>query len=114
MIKKNAFLATNEYYTYNAPFWQNRQKITYYQIPGKNSSHTQKKLQRRNIFVYAEPQGRHSHWPSRSHDPKGLISLALGSWRWGGGEEVPGRVGGGMGTGNERERGGIFFTADLC
>ncbi len=24
-------------------------------------------------------------WPRRSQDPKGPISLALGSWRWGGG-----------------------------
>ncbi len=41
---------------------------------------------------------------------KGPISLALGSWRCGG--RYCG--GGGMGTGNEREGGGIFFTADLC
>ena len=41
---------------------------------------------------------------------KGPISLALGSWRWGGGYGG----GGGMGTGNEREGGGVFFTADLC
>ena len=61
-------------------------------------------------IAYAVRQGHHSHWPRRSHDPKGPISLALGSWRWGGGYGG----GGGMGTGNEREGGGVFFTTDLC
>ncbi len=36
-------------------------------------------------IAYAVQQGRQGHWPRRSHDPKGPISLALGSWRWGGG-----------------------------
>jgi hypothetical protein len=60
-------------------------------------------------IAYAVRQGRHSHWPRRSHDPKGPISLVLGSWCWDGGYK-----GEGMGTGNEGEGGGIFFTADLC
>jgi hypothetical protein len=30
------------------------------------------------------------------------------------GTGVVGTVGGGMGTGNERNGGGVFFTADLC
>jgi hypothetical protein len=61
--------------------------------------------------TYAVRQGRPCHWPRRSHDPKGPgpIPLALGSWRWGGGEEVPGRVGGGMGTRNEGEGGWRIF-----
>jgi hypothetical protein len=58
---------------------------------------------------YTVRQGRHNHWPRRSHDPKGPISLVLGSWCWDGGYK-----GEGMGTGNEGEGGGIFFTADLC
>ena len=42
---------------------------------------------------------------SKRPDIIGPGQLALGWWvRWGGG----------MGTGNEREGGGIFFTADLC
>ena len=42
---------------------------------------------------------------SRRPDIIGTGQLALGWWvRWGGG----------MGTGNEREGGGVFFTADLC
>jgi hypothetical protein len=45
------------------------------------------------IGTDAVRQGHHSHWPRRSHDPKGPLSLALGSWRWGGG------YGGGEGWG---------------
>ncbi len=48
--------------------------------------------------------GRGGHRIQRS-DIIGPGQLALGWWvRWGGG----------MGTGNEREGGGVFFTADLC
>ena len=38
----------------------------------------------RNGFLCFAP-GTPRHWPRRSQDPKGPISLALGSWRWGGG-----------------------------
>jgi hypothetical protein len=42
---------------------------------------------------------------SKRPDIIGPGQLALGWWvRWGGG----------MGTGSEREGGGVFFTADLC
>ncbi len=42
---------------------------------------------------------------SKRPDIIGPGQLALGWWvRWGGG----------MGTGREREGGGVFFTADLC
>ncbi len=42
---------------------------------------------------------------SKRPDIIGSGQLALGWWvRWGGG----------MGIGNERERGGVFFTGDLC
>jgi hypothetical protein len=60
----------------------------------------------RNGFLSCAP-GTPRHWPRRSQDPKGPISLALGSWRWGGGYGG----GGGMGTGNERGGGGwrIFY-----
>jgi hypothetical protein len=54
--------------------------------------------------------GMPRHWPRRSQDPKGPISLALGSWRWGGGYGG----GEGWGLGGEREGGGVFFTTDLC
>jgi hypothetical protein len=37
----------------------------------------------RNVFLCLEP-GTPRHWLRRSQDPKGPISLALGSWRWGG------------------------------
>jgi hypothetical protein len=47
--------------------------------------------------------GTPCHWPRRSLDPKGPISLALGS------AGVVGTAGGGMETRNEREGVGIFF-----
>ncbi len=43
--------------------------------------------------------GTPRHWPRRSQDPK-----AQYHWPWAVGAGVVGMVGGGMGTGNERER----------
>jgi hypothetical protein len=40
---------------------------------------------RNGMDSYALHPGRSRHWPRRSQDPKGLISLALGSWCWGDG-----------------------------
>ena len=42
------------------------------------------------------------------------IQKARYHWPWSVGAGVVGMVGGGMGTGSEREGGGVFFTADLC
>ncbi len=42
------------------------------------------------------------------------IQKAQYHWPWAVGAGVVGTVGGGMGTGSEREGGGVFFTADLC
>ncbi len=56
---------------------------------------------------YALRQGRHAIGRG------GLrIQKARYHWPWAVGAGV--RWGGGMGTGNEREGGGVFFTADLC
>jgi hypothetical protein len=58
---------------------------------------------------YALRQGRHAIGPGghriQRPDIIGSGQLALG-WRV--------RWGGGIGTGSEREGGGVFFTADLC
>jgi hypothetical protein len=43
-----------------------------------------------------------------------LIQKARYHWPWAVGAGVVGTVGGGMGTVNEGEGGGVFFTADLC
>jgi hypothetical protein len=43
-----------------------------------------------------------------------MIQKAGYHWPWAVGAGVVGTVGGGMGTGNEGEGGGVFFTADLC
>ena len=43
-----------------------------------------------------------------------MIQKARYHWPWAVGAGVVGTVGGGMGTGSEREGGGVFFTADLC
>jgi len=43
-----------------------------------------------------------------------MIQKAQYHWLWAVGAGVVGTVGGGIGTGNEREGGGVFFTADLC
>ena len=60
-------------------------------------------------IAYAVRQGRHSHWPRRSHDPKGPISLALVSWRWGAG------YGGGEGWGlGVKGRGVAYFLPQIC
>ncbi len=42
------------------------------------------------------------------------IQKARYHWPGSVGARVVGAVGGGMGTGSEREGGGVFFTADLC
>jgi hypothetical protein len=60
-------------------------------------------------IAYAVLQGRHSHWPRRSHDQKGQLSLALGSWRWGGG--YGGREGWGLGM---KGRGVAYFLPQTC
>jgi hypothetical protein len=53
--------------------------------------------------------GTPRHWPRRSQDPKGPISLALGSWRWGGG------YGGGEGWGLGVKGGGVaYFLRQTC
>ncbi len=53
--------------------------------------------------------GTPRHWPRRSQDPKGPISLALGSWRWGGG------YGGGEGWGlGMKGRGLAIFLPKTC
>ena len=62
----------------------------------------------RNVFLCFEP-GTPRHWLRRSQDPKRRYH-----WPWAVGAGVVGTVGGGMGTGSEREGGGVFFTADLC
>jgi hypothetical protein len=54
-------------------------------------------------------QGRHAI--GRGGD---RIQKARYHWPWAVGARVLGTVGGGMGTGSEREGGGVFFTADLC
>jgi hypothetical protein len=61
-----------------------------------------------NGFLCFAP-GTARHWPRRSQDLK-----ARYHWLWAVGAGVVGAVGGGMGTGSEKEGGGVFFTADLC
>ncbi len=60
-----------------------------------------------NRFLCCVP-GTPCYWPRRSQDPKGPISLALGSWRWGGG------YGGGEGWGlGMKGRGWRIFEMSL-
>ena len=65
--------------------------------------------ERNGMDSYALRQGRHAIGRGGHR-----IQKARYHWPWAGGAGVVGTVGGGMGTGNEREGGGVFFTADLC
>ncbi len=58
---------------------------------------------------YALRQGRHAIGRGGHRIQKGRYY-----WPWAVGAGVVSMVVGGMETGNEREGGGIFFTADLC
>jgi hypothetical protein len=62
----------------------------------------------RNGFLCFAPRTTR-HWPRRSQDPKGPISLALRSWHWGGG------YGGGEGWGlGVKGRGVAYFLPQTC
>ena len=64
---------------------------------------------RNGTYSYALRQERHAIGRGGHR-----IQKARYHWPWAVGARVLGTVGGGMGTGSEREGGGVFFTADLC
>ena len=85
----------------------------YYMIYSEHSKQLLASERKKYIVLFTDKTGligTARHWPRRTQDPKGPISLALGNWRWGGGYGG----GEGWGLGMKGRGGGIFFTADLC